>query len=79
MDTAFMPVSMKSGLEDRNNKNSFVMLGNGKFVVSMKSGLEDRNNRAGRAGRHQPVQVSMKSGLEDRNNDCVAARASRYH
>ena len=37
-------VSMKSGLEDRNN----VRLGDywaGHELVSMKSGLEDRNNR----------------------------------
>ena len=36
-------VSMKSGLEDRNNSESLTL---GWFLlsVSMKSGLEDRNN-----------------------------------
>ena len=38
-----MLVSMKSGLEDRNNVE-FVMGSEGPPHVSMKSGLEDRNN-----------------------------------
>ena len=37
-------VSMKSGLEDRNNKNDLSALGCRQDRVSMKSGLEDRNN-----------------------------------
>ena len=36
-------VSMKSGLEGRNNTHFFDGLLSG-FVVSMKSGLEGRNN-----------------------------------
>ena len=36
-------VSMKSGLEDRNNAYLYYIPGL-RFVVSMKSGLEDRNN-----------------------------------
>ena len=37
------PVSMKSGLEDRNNRRTR-RLADRRGVVSMKSGLEDRNN-----------------------------------
>ena len=38
-------VSMKSGLEDRNNVSAAVKtLRDEKVLVSMKSGLEDRNN-----------------------------------
>ena len=63
-----LTVSMKSGLEDRNNrKENIGYLRAG--VVSMKSGLEDRNNPTTPL---QPLagqlRVSMKSGLEDRNN-----------
>ena len=36
-------VSMKSGLEDRNNHSGFDP-NTAPLVVSMKSGLEDRNN-----------------------------------
>ena len=36
-------VSMKSGLEDRNNLSNQAMNNSGE-CVSMKSGLEDRNN-----------------------------------
>ena len=62
-------VSMKSGLEDRNNR-----LGCGVRIiehdrrVSMKSGLEDRNNWAGGMSSNGRRLVSMKSGLEGRNN-----------
>ena len=38
-----VPVSMKSGLEDRNNKIEDIYVGLIE-AVSMKSGLEDRNN-----------------------------------
>ena len=38
-----MYVSMKSGLEDRNNL-VFVIHTERGYLVSMKSGLEDRNN-----------------------------------
>ena len=38
-----MTVSMKSGLEDRNDPVSIRRPG-GSTSVSMKSGLEDRNN-----------------------------------
>ena len=37
-------VSMKSGLEDRNNDALGVAVRAGVDPVSMKSGLEDRNN-----------------------------------
>ena len=40
-----MRVSMKSGLEDRNNEVSVKLLKTTFMNVSMKSGLEDRNNR----------------------------------
>ena len=61
-------VSMKSGLEGRNNPSS----GRARTLqqlVSMKSGLEGRNNRPrSSTGRHSS-RVSMKSGLEGRNNE----------
>ena len=62
-------VSMKSGLEGRNNAHAFLSASKGSWVVSMKSGLEGRNNHS------KPTtsitshrKVSMKSGLEGRNN-----------
>ena len=59
---------MKSGLEDRNNRN-FVLCLPDELAVSMKSGLEDRNNDAWHAVFPPAMgSVSMKSGLEDRNN-----------
>ena len=60
-------VSMKSGLEGRNNPFS----GRGYVTysgVSMKSGLEGRNNCRSRTCRDRAPSVSMKSGLEGRNN-----------
>ena len=60
------PVSMKSGLEDRNNVHDLRM-GKGYTEVSMKSGLEDRNNNARHINLRWIIFVSMKSGLEDRN------------
>ena len=39
----FFSVSMKSGLEDRNNADNIAYLVTTRYV-SMKSGLEDRNN-----------------------------------
>ena len=41
---AFQLVSMKSGLEDRNNVGAGAECEVAEHVVSMKSGLEDRNN-----------------------------------
>ena len=61
-------VSMKSGLEGRNNAPAKDYLQLGK-QVSMKSGLEGRNNpRAGGSVIITKERVSMKSGLEGRNN-----------
>ena len=49
-DPADRDVSMKSGLEDRNNVTAiYFSIHNGK--VSMKSGLEGRNNASLRHGR----------------------------
>ena len=61
-------VSMKSGLEGRNNEET--KLHHDVYLrVSMKSGLEGRNNTR-RSSRSLTVsnRVSMKSGLEGRNN-----------
>ena len=60
-------VSMKSGLEDRNNIMRRAALDSNVYV-SMKSGLEDRNNQAAARQGLAEALVSMKSGLEDRNN-----------
>ena len=60
-------VSMKSGLEGRNNfmaRLDYVE----ELLVSMKSGLEGRNNLAWRVEQNPDHDVSMKSGLEGRNN-----------
>ena len=66
---AFDSVSMKSGLEDRNNPDGRRFIVDHKTTVSMKSGLEDRNNWQRSPDPHHPnIRVSMKSGLEDRNN-----------
>ena len=47
---ATLLVSMKSGLEDRNNCEYPIMPAT-HSAVSMKSGLEDRNNALSRRGR----------------------------
>ena len=60
-------VSMKSGLEGRNNRKHPVMIYT-PTAVSMKSGLEGRNNNGHHAARAARQLVSMKSGLEGRNN-----------
>ena len=39
-------VSMKSGLEGRNNPERYIVADNDEALVSMKSGLEGRNNPA---------------------------------
>ena len=68
------PVSMKSGLEDRNNEVVATQTVQDFRFVSMKSGLEDRNNRFHQVGSPGKDRlVSMKSGLEDRNNAGVVA------
>ena len=61
-------VSMKSGLEDRNNSAEPLEEHVDEPFVSMKSGLEDRNNVGCEKTRQKSHSVSMKSGLEDRNN-----------
>ena len=62
-------VSMKSGLEGRNNGVVEWVMSKGNEDVSMKSGLEGRNNHRGSASTGcVPRPVSMKSGLEGRNN-----------
>ena len=62
-------VSMKSGLEGRNNNHQVGKISGKDCRVSMKSGLEGRNNAE---EAHYPYPqtrgVSMKSGLEGRNN-----------
>ena len=61
-------VSMKSGLEGRNN-TSLTLICSFKASVSMKSGLEGRNNLIRtRCSIRSRMSVSMKSGLEGRNN-----------
>ena len=61
-------VSMKSGLEGRNN-HRFHRHDVGRSRVSMKSGLEGRNNLPVDGPGRLPLHpVSMKSGLEGRNN-----------
>ena len=62
------PVSMNSGLEDRNNLTAALAIRAPSELVSMKSGPESRNNREGNLGGLASGQVSMKSGLEGRNN-----------
>ena len=70
------PVSMKSGLEGRNNGVIRLIEGEEQVKVSMKSGLEGRNNlhplpdSAATSFR----KVSMKSGLEGRNNMNIKGR-----
>ena len=64
-------VSMKSGLEGRNNPPRH----GGRTLthpVSMKSGLEGRNNCGHFRITNAPSAVSMKSGLEGRNNQIIA-------
>ena len=63
-----MMVSMKSGLEDRNNVTHARHHRNGHHLVSMKSGLEGRNNIPLWRCLDHDHGVSMKSGLEGRNN-----------
>ena len=65
---AAMKVSMKSGLEGRNNGNRWIPVVNS-LIVSMKSGLEGRNNNIDFSNTAaEVIAVSMKSGLEGRNN-----------
>ena len=67
-------VSMKSGLEGRNNQLRGGPTPSKDRSVSMKSGLEGRNNAGVFAPAKAAELVSMKSGLEGRNN---AARDPR--
>ena len=60
-------VSMKSGLEGRNNQKGTNMT-TWQQDVSMKSGLEGRNNDICNVPWDAEYNVSMKSGLEGRNN-----------
>ena len=69
-------VSMKSGLEDRNNVIVTAWEA-GQDPVSMKSGLEDRNNMMLAVIDGRRREVSMKSGLEDRNNVLATRRPYR--
>ena len=62
-------VSMKSGLEGRNNLGEGRFRPDGPDDVSMKSGLEGRNNVRIICQQHEGPRVSMKSGLEGRNNE----------
>ena len=68
-------VSMKSGLEGRNNPPTDASQGTRKQFVSMKSGLEGRNNDPDQPGHRLAGSVSMKSGLEGRNNRATARGA----
>ena len=61
-------VSMKSGLEGRNNHEDSHGAREHSEPVSMKSGLEGRNNRLSGVMDPEELPVSMKSGLEGRNN-----------
>ena len=67
-DARWVYVSMKSGLEGRNNFHLQLDVWSSFQWVSMKSGLEGRNNHAYREGYAEFGLVSMKSGLEGRNN-----------
>ena len=60
-------VSMKSGLEGRNNVGAEYRCHCG-YAVSMKSGLEGRNNAVQPSRPGASLRVSLKSGLEGRNN-----------
>ena len=72
-----MTVSMKSGLEGRNNLY-LLQHQPGNTTVSMKSGLEGRNNDStGPVSTFSDVLVSMKSGLEGRNNTRTSHHDSR--
>ena len=65
-------VSMKSGLRDRNNRDSVDNIVSSIKCVSMKSGLRDRNNIVDALITElRETTVSMKSGLRDRNNIVV--------
>ena len=61
-------VSMKSGLEGRNNLVGWAEDHGYYPEVSMKSGLEGRNNVEEATCNGHLSPVSMKSGLEGRNN-----------
>ena len=61
-------VSMKSGLDGRNNGSDPHRIGHQRHV-SMKTGLDGRNNRPSTKVQLRSVfTVSMKSGLDGRNN-----------
>ena len=70
------PVSMKSGLEGRNNAAPAGNTTNPR-QVSMKSGLEGRNNHFYGSFSQFMTWVSMKSGLEGRNNQDPAPSNAR--
>ena len=62
-------VSMKSGLDGRNNPKASVIREVDYIYVSMKSGLDGRNNCSSAPNLGLAAcQVSMKSGLDGRNN-----------
>ena len=51
---------MESGLEDRNNTETELVIP-GNIVVSMESGLEDRNNMCGMINTSKGVGMSQWS------------------
>ena len=61
-------VSMKSGLDGRNNALNERLGKVYKDIVSMKSGLDGRNNPSEVRIHEVSIHVSMKSGLDGRNN-----------
>ena len=63
-----MSVSMKSGLDGRNNAPAGGAVVSAVGVVSMKSGLDGRNNERPPRRHRGGAEVSMKSGLDGRNN-----------
>ena len=75
-------VSMKSGLEGRNNSiRRRRLVAETLPDVSMKSGLEGRNNPSRKVSVSSSSpnlpDVSMKSGLEGRNNSMARENSSR--
>ena len=71
-------VSMKSGLEGRNNGVPHIKPVIPQYV-SMKSGLEGRNNGQDASFYYPGVLgVSMKSGLEGRNNAAVGSSTGGF-
>ena len=80
VDAMTREVSMKSGLEDRNNTYNFVIGGRGIGSLSeVRPRRPEQSCKRNSNPRCRWRRVSMKSGLECRNNKAQPATGRQHH